>query len=69
MKLHTSAMTASSMNQLNSKLPMFTRNAFFALIYCMVEETLSGLSAVFIALTMTVAAAVPSMFMAVPTMV
>ena len=57
------------MNQLNSKPPMFTRKAFFALMYWMVEDTLSGLSAVLMALTMTVAAAVPSMFMAVPTMV
>ena len=57
------------MNQLNSKEPMFTRKAFLALTYCMVEDTSSGLAAVFIAFTITVAAAVPSMFMAVPTMV
>ena len=35
----------------------------------MVEDTLSTLSAVFMALTNTVAAAVPSRFMAVPTSV
>ena len=64
----TGAMSAISMNQLNSKPPMFTRKAFFALAYWMVEETSSGLAAVLIALTMTVAAATPSMFSAVPTM-
>ena len=62
-------MRAISMNQLNSKPPMFTRNAFLALMYWMVEDTLSTLSAVFMALTNTVAPAVPSRFMAVPTSV
>ena len=57
------------MNQLNSNEPMFTRNAFFGSTYWMVEETSLGLAAVLMALTMTVAAAVPRMFMAVPTMV
>ena len=57
------------MNQLNSKEPMFTRNAFLAPAYWMVEDTSSGLAAVLMALTMTVAPAVPSMFRAVPTMV
>ena len=35
----------------------------------MMEDTSSGLAAVLMALTMTVAPAVPSMFRAVPTMV
>ena len=58
-----------SMNQLNSNEPMLTRNACFAPPYWMMEETSSGLEAVLIALTITVAAAVPSIFSAVPTMV
>ncbi len=57
------------MNQLNSKLPILTRKAFLALIYWMVEDTLSGLAAVFMAFTMTVASAVPIRFIAVPTSV
>ena len=63
------AMTAMTMNQLNWKEPMLTMKAFFWLTYWMVEDTSSGLAAVLMALTMTVAAAVPSMFRAVPTMV
>ena len=57
------------MHQLNSKLPMFTRKAFRPSRYWMVEDTLSGSAAVFMAFTNTVAAAVPSRFMAVPTRV
>ena len=58
-----------SMNQLNSKPLMFTMNACFGLIYSTTEETLSGFAAVLIALTMTVAAAVPRMLSAVPMIV
>ena len=57
------------MNQLNSKPPMLTRKAFFCSIYWMVAETLPESAAVFMALTNTVAAAVASRFMAVPTRV
>ena len=56
------------MNQLNS-YPSTKRKCFFAAMYWMVEEGLLGFSAVLIALTMTVAAAVPSRFIAVPTSV
>ena len=62
-------MNATSMNQLNSNEPMGARSAFFALPYCTMDETSSGLAAVLMALTMTVAAAVPSRFIAVPTSV
>ena len=48
---------------------MFTMNACFGLIYSTTEETLSGFAAVLIALTMTVAAAVPRMLSAVPMIV
>lgn len=41
----------------------------FCAMYCTVAETLSGFSAMFIAFTMTVAAARPSMLSAVPTIV
>ena len=58
-----------SMNQLNSNLPMLTMNAVFGVAYWMAEETSSGLAAVLMALTMTVAPAVPSRFIAVPTRV
>ena len=51
-------MTATTMNQLNSNEPMFTRKAFFGSTYWMVEETSLGLAAVLMALTMTVAAQV-----------
>lgn len=47
---------AKSINQLNSNFPMFTRNAFFASLYATVEETLSILSDILIALTITTAA-------------
>ena len=57
------------MNQLNSKEPMLTVNAFLAPANWMMEDTSSGLEAVLMALTITVAPAVPSMFRAVPTMV
>ena len=57
------------MNQLNSNPPIFTRKSFFAGPYWMIEETSSGLAEILIALTMTVEAARPSMFSAVPTMV
>ena len=57
------------MNQLNSKEPRFTVNAFFGAAYWMMEDTSSGLAAVLMALTMTVAPAVPSRFSAVPTSV
>ena len=57
------------MNQLNSKEPMFTKKAFFAPAYWMVEDTSSGLAAVLMAFTITVAPAMPSIFSAVPTMV
>ena len=60
---------AKSINQLNSNFPMFTRNAFFASLYATVEETLSILSDILIALTITTAAAGPSKFSAVPTSV
>ena len=57
------------MNQLNSNEPRLTVNAFFAPAYCTMEETSSGFAAVLMALTMTVAPAVPSRFSAVPTSV
>ena len=57
------------MNQLNSNLPMFMRNAFFAWPYMTVEDTLSVLSAMLMARTRTTAAAGPSRFRAVPTRV
>ena len=44
-------------------------NAVFGVAYWMAEETSSGLAAVLMALTMTVAPAVPSRFSAVPTSV
>ena len=57
------------MNQLNSKLPIFITNAFLECPYATVEDTLSTLSAVLIALTNTTAAAGPNKFNAVPTSV
>ena len=54
---------------MNSKEPMLTVKAFLALTYCTMEDTSSGLLAVLMALTMTVAPAVPSRFRAVPTRV
>jgi len=57
------------MNQLNSKPPISTRKAFFAAPYDTVEDTLSTLSAVLIALTRTTAAAGPRRLSAVPTSV
>ena len=62
-------MMAMSMNQLNSKPAIFTRNFFLASTYWISEETLLGSAAVLMAFTSTVAAATPSMFSAVPTMV
>ena len=56
------------MNQLNS-VPGEMTNAFLASTYMISEDTLEESAAVLMALTMTVAAAVPSMFRAVPTMV
>ena len=44
-------------------------NFFFGSMYWMIELTSLGFLAVLIALTITVAAAVPSMFRAVPTIV
>ena len=58
-----------SMNQLNWKGPMFVTNIFLGSMYWTAELTSSGFAAVLIALTITVAAAVPSMFRAVPTIV
>ena len=58
--------TAMTMNQLNSNPPIYLRKAFFGWMYWIELETLSGLIAVFIALTNTVAAAVASRFIAVP---
>ena len=57
------------MNQLNSNEPMDTSSALFAPPYCTMDETSSGLAAVLMALTITVAPAVPSRFSAVPTRV
>ena len=62
-------MRVTSVNQLNSKLPMAVENAFLAPAYCTMEETSSGLAAVLMAFTITVAPAMPSIFSAVPTMV
>ena len=58
-----------TMNQLNSKPPQRAIKAFFCSTYWMAEDTSSGLAAVLMALTITVAPAVPSRFRAVPTMV
>ena len=70
MKLETNnRIRAASMNQLNWKPPMLTTRAFFACTYCTVEETLSGFSAMLMDLTITVASAAASMFIAVPTSV
>ena len=62
-------MTAMTMNQLPSKAPIWNENAFLGSMYWMVADTSSGLMAVLSALTMTVAAATLSIFIAVPTMV
>ncbi len=48
---------------------MFTMNACLGLMYSTTEETLSGFVLVLIDLTITVAAAVPRMLSAVPTIV
>ena len=61
--------TVMSMNQLNSNDPKYTTNFFFGSMYWIMELTSFGFAAVLIALTMTVAAAVPSMLRAVPTIV
>ena len=57
------------MNQLNSNPLIFTMNIFRAPMYSISEEWLSGFAAVFMAFTSTVAPAVASRFMAVPTSV
>ena len=55
------------MNQLTSKFPILkAENAFLCSIYWIEEETLFTFSAMLIAFTNTVAAAVPRRFMAVP---
>ena len=56
------------MNQLNS-VPSTIMNAFLGPTYMISEEVLEAFSAVLMALTITVDAAVPSRFMAVPTRV
>ena len=56
------------MNQLNS-VPSTMMKLFFGPMYMISEEVLEESAAVLMAFTMTVAAAVPSRFMAVPTRV
>ena len=67
-KNRTSRITARIMNQLNS-VPSARMKFFFASIYMISEEGFAESAAVLMAFTMTVAAAVPSRFMAVPTRV
>ena len=63
-------MTVIMANQLRSKyLPIRIINASLGFIYSTTDETLLEFFAVFIALIITVAAAVASIFIAVPTIV
>ena len=63
-------MTVIMANQLRSKyLPIRIINASLGFIYSITDETLLEFFAVFIALIITVAAAVASIFIAVPTIV